>query len=57
MARPKFLPDNFTLCLLGTVTLASLLPVHGQATTPFNWLTNVAVGLLFFLHGAKQVGS
>jgi solute carrier family 10 (sodium/bile acid cotransporter), member 7 len=53
MARPKFLPDNFTLCLVGTVILASLLPVHGQAATAFNWLTNFAVGLLFFLHGAK----
>lgn len=53
MARPKFLPDNFTLCLVGTVILASLLPVHGQSALAFNWLTNIAVGLLFFLHGAK----
>ncbi len=53
MARPKFLPDNFTLCLVTTVLVASLLPVHGQAAVWFNWLTNVAVGLLFFLHGAK----
>lgn len=53
MARPKLLPDNFTLSLVGTVILASLLPVHGQAAVGFNWLTNIAVGLLFFLHGAK----
>src|SRR5471032_1418309 len=53
MARPKLLPDNFTLCLVSTVILASLLPVHGQAAVGFNWVTNVAVGLLFFLHGAK----
>ncbi|MCX4163929.1 MULTISPECIES: bile acid:sodium symporter family protein [Paraburkholderia] len=53
MARPKLLPDNFTLCLIGTVIFASLLPVHGQAGVAFNWLTNVAIGLLFFLHGAK----
>jgi solute carrier family 10 (sodium/bile acid cotransporter), member 7 len=53
MARPKLLPDNFTLCLVGTVTLASLLPVHGQAAAAFNWVTDIAVGLLFFLHGAK----
>jgi sodium/bile acid cotransporter 7 len=53
MARPKLLPDNFTLCLVGTVIFASLLPVHGQAAVWFNWLTNFAVGLLFFLHGAK----
>ena len=53
MARPKLLPDNFTLCLIGTVIFASLVPVHGQAGVAFNWLTNVAIGLLFFLHGAK----
>src|ERR1700761_2417149 len=53
MARPKLLPDNFTFCLVSTVILASLLPVHGQAAVGFNWVTNIAVGLLFFLHGAK----
>ncbi|APA85994.1 bile acid:sodium symporter [Paraburkholderia sprentiae WSM5005] len=53
MARPKFLPDNFTLSLVGTVILASFLPVHGQAAAGFDWVTNIAVGLLFFLHGAK----
>lgn len=53
MTRPKLLPDNFTLCLIGTVALASLLPVHGQPAVAFNWLTNLAVGLLFFMHGAK----
>jgi len=53
MARPKLLPDNFTLCLIGTVIFASLLPVHGHAATAFNWVTDFAVGLLFFLHGAK----
>lgn len=53
MNRPKFLPDNFTLALVGTVILASFLPCRGQAAVGFNWLTNIAVGLLFFLHGAK----
>jgi len=37
MARPKLLPDNFTLCLVSTVILASLLTVHGQAAAGFNW--------------------
>jgi solute carrier family 10 (sodium/bile acid cotransporter), member 7 len=53
MARPKFLPDNFTLCLIATVLTASFLPCRGPAATGFNWLTNGAIGLLFFLHGAK----
>ncbi|KVQ98948.1 bile acid:sodium symporter family protein [Burkholderia ubonensis] len=53
MARPRYLPDNFTLALVGTVVLASLLPCRGPAAHAFNWATNIAVGLLFFLHGAK----
>ena len=53
MKRPSYLPDNFTLALLGAVTLASLLPCQGRVAIGFDWLTNFAVGLLFFLHGAK----
>jgi sodium/bile acid cotransporter 7 len=53
MTRPKFLPDNFTLALVSTVILASLLPCRGEAAVGFNWLTDIAIGLLFFLHGAK----
>ncbi|WP_104912113.1 bile acid:sodium symporter family protein [Pseudomonas sp. LG1D9] len=53
MTRPRFLPDNFTLTLIATVALASLLPVSGQAAVAFGWVTNLAIALLFFLHGAK----
>lgn len=53
MTRPKLLPDNFTLTLLGTVIVASVLPCRGEAAVAFGWITNIAVGLLFFLHGAK----
>ncbi|WP_250537699.1 MULTISPECIES: bile acid:sodium symporter family protein [unclassified Caballeronia] len=53
MARPKLLPDNFTLALVGTVIIASFLPCRGSAAVAFNWITDVAIGLLFFLHGAK----
>lgn len=53
MARSRFLPDNFTLALLGTVTLASVLPARGVAAQALEGLTVAAVALLFFLHGAK----
>jgi sodium/bile acid cotransporter 7 len=53
MSRPKFLPDNFTLALVATVVLASLLPASGATAHGFEALTTVAIGLLFFLHGAK----
>ena len=53
MARPRLLPDNFTLSLLAVVILASFLPAQGQTAVAFGWITNIAIGLLFFLHGAK----
>ena len=53
MARSRFLPDNFTLALLTTVALASVLPAAGGVARFFEGLTVAAVGLLFFLHGAK----
>lgn len=53
MPRSRFLPDNFTLALVATVALASLLPASGGAARFFEQLTAFAIGLLFFMHGAK----
>jgi len=53
MKRPAFLPDNFTLLLVATVALATLLPAQGVAARFFDDFTTFAIGLLFFLHGAK----
>src|SRR5580698_9405060 len=53
MSLRRFLPDNFTLCLIATVITASLLPCRGGAAHVFEWLTDLAIALLFFLHGAK----
>ncbi|MGF6710554.1 sodium/bile acid cotransporter 7 [Luteibacter sp. W1I16] len=49
----RFLPDGFTLSLVATVVLASLLPCRGYAAGVFEIVTDIAIGLLFFLHGAK----
>jgi sodium/bile acid cotransporter 7 len=49
----RFLPDRFTLAMLGTVLAASLLPCSGSAALAFDRVTQVAVCLLFFLHGAR----
>ena len=46
-------PDNFTLALLGTVLLASFLPLHGPAAMVLDDVTDVAIAALFFLHGAR----
>jgi len=53
MSRPAYLPDNFTFALVATVLVASFLPAHGIGTTVFDALTTFAIGLLFFMHGAK----
>src|SRR6201993_4510025 len=53
MSRPSFLPDNFIFALIGTLVLASLLPCRGAAAVVVDHLTNVAIALLFFLHGTK----
>lgn len=49
----RFLPDRFTLMLIGTVTLASLLPAQGRVAAGMETLTTAAIAALFFLHGAR----
>ena len=49
----RFLPDTFILLLLSVVAIASIVPAYGVGLVTFGWITNIAVGLLFFLHGAR----
>ena len=53
MFRLRILFDNFTLILIAVVLAATFIPAHGMGATFFQWLTNFAIALLFFLHGAK----
>lgn len=53
MERLRRLIDPFTVLLIGTVVAASLLPPRGVMTTVFGAATEIAIALLFFLHGAK----
>ena len=53
MSRPGFIPDNFTLSLIATVVLASVLPCSGPVAEALDLITMIAIGVLFFLHGAK----
>ncbi len=53
MSLHRFRPDNFTVALLATVLLASLLPCRGETARVFDGITDGAIALLFFLHGAK----
>ncbi len=49
----RFLPDTFLILLLCTVGLASVAPASGQFAAWFSIATNLAIALLFFLHGAR----
>ncbi|MFV0622942.1 bile acid:sodium symporter family protein [Sphingomonas sp. ac-8] len=45
--------DRYSMLLLATVLLASLLPCRGRVADGLALLTQAAIALLFFLHGAK----
>lgn len=45
--------DAYTVALLGMIVLASLLPASGSAAVALEHITTAAIGILFFLHGAK----
>ena len=47
------LPDSFTLLLIGTVILATLLPARGAAAVAVGGLTRVMIALLFFMYGTR----
>lgn len=49
----KFLPDTFLLLLLGTIAMATVLPVSGDAATVVGAVSTAGVVLLFFLHGVR----
>ncbi len=49
----RLAPDPYILAILFMVVLASVLPVQGPTAAAFGAITKIAIGLLFFLHGAK----
>ena len=45
--------DTYLLLIVGMVVAASILPARGAAAPVFDWATKIAIGLVFFLHGAR----
>ncbi|AFK63121.1 membrane protein [Advenella kashmirensis WT001] len=45
--------DRFTLLLIVAVVIASVLPAHGRGMPVAELVTNLAIALLFFLHGSR----
>jgi sodium/bile acid cotransporter 7 len=48
-----FTVDPFIIGLVTAVILATVLPCRGEGAVIFGFITNAAIALLFFLHGAK----
>jgi sodium/bile acid cotransporter 7 len=46
-------PDPFIIGLVAAVVVATLMPCRGEGAIVFAFITNGAIALLFFLHGAK----
>ncbi|RAK61865.1 bile acid:sodium symporter [Phenylobacterium hankyongense] len=46
-------PDWYLVLIISMVAAASLAPARGAAGPAFDWATKVAIGLVFFLHGAR----
>ncbi|RTZ44456.1 bile acid:sodium symporter [Candidimonas sp. SYP-B2681] len=51
--KPRFSIDPFLVKLFLAILLASFIPAHGIGKPIFGWATNLAIALLFFLHGAR----
>lgn len=49
----RFIPDRITLGLIIILVIASVFPCSGNVYELFSQATDIAVALLFFLHGLK----
>ena len=47
------LPDAFTVGIISSILLGLAVPCRGAAAALFEWLTQAAIVLLFFLYGVK----
>jgi sodium/bile acid cotransporter 7 len=45
--------DRFLVTILLTVGFAAVLPARGETAVASGWLTDSAIALLFFMHGAR----
>ncbi len=45
--------DRFLAAILLTVACAAIMPARGEAAEALGWVTDGAIALLFFMHGAK----
>jgi solute carrier family 10 (sodium/bile acid cotransporter), member 7 len=53
MGRFRRFVDSFTIALILTVAIATVMPCRGGLARIFDTVTTAAIALLFFLHGAR----
>ena len=46
-------PDWYVVLIFGMMLVATLAPARGAAAPVFEWTTRIAIGFVFFLHGAR----
>ena len=49
----RFKPDWYLILIITMGVAATLAPVHGEAAAWLGWVSKIAIGLVFFLHGAR----
>ncbi|NLG54838.1 MAG: bile acid:sodium symporter [Rhodococcus sp.] len=49
----RFYIDGFILAIFAMVAVASIFPATGQGAVITDWATKIAIGLLFFIYGAR----
>ena len=49
----RIIPDRFIWVLIGTIIIASVLPVRGDQVAAANLLSSAAVFVIFLLHGIR----
>jgi sodium/bile acid cotransporter 7 len=53
MNLARLRPDNFTLAIAGAVVVASFLPATGTTEVVLSKIVDLAIAILFYMHGAK----
>lgn len=49
----QFAPDTFTMLIVATVGVASIIPCYGLGAVIFGHLTTLAIAVMFFMQGAR----
>jgi len=49
----KLKPDWYLILIIAMGVAATLAPVRGEAAVWLGWVSKIAIGLVFFLHGAR----